>query len=107
MKKILPALLLASVAGFAQQILTGTKYHPEQVDQPLYEVTMNNDSIAYAVGDSGLIVTNRTAPVTGLMPPEIIQDKLKIYPNPKSGLLIQTCLMCIRCFTRYNGVNRN
>lgn len=59
----------------------------ELVEQPLHGVAMRNDSIAYAVGDSGLIVTNRPAPVTGLITPGLLMHKLKVYPNPSSGLL--------------------
>lgn len=53
------------------------------VTQPLNEVAMANDSIAYAVGDSGLIVTNRMTP-TGIMNPGG-QLSLAVYPNPSEG----------------------
>lgn len=53
------------------------------VRQPLNEVAMANDSIAYAVGDSGLIVTNRTVP-TGVTNPGGLAS-LAVYPNPSDG----------------------
>lgn len=55
------------------------------VDQPLYGVAMINDTVAYAVGDSGLIVTNKTAPITGINASASITEQLKIYPNPTTG----------------------
>jgi photosystem II stability/assembly factor-like uncharacterized protein len=57
----------------------------QHVDHPLYSVAMSNDTVAYAVGDSGLIVTNKTAPVNGINAPASIVEKLKLYPNPTTG----------------------
>jgi photosystem II stability/assembly factor-like uncharacterized protein len=56
------------------------------VDHPLHDVAMCNDTVAYAVGDSGLIVTNKTAPVNGIDAPASIAEKLKLYPNPTTGM---------------------
>ncbi|MFA6056777.1 MAG: T9SS type A sorting domain-containing protein [Taibaiella sp.] len=58
----------------------------QHVDHPLYSVAMSNDTIAYAVGDSGLIVTNKPAPVNGIDAPASIVEKLKLYPNPTTGM---------------------
>ncbi|KAA5533657.1 T9SS type A sorting domain-containing protein [Taibaiella lutea] len=58
----------------------------ERVRHPLRSVAMVNDSIAYAVGDSGLIVTNRIAPpVTGIHNPALNEDGFNVYPNPNDG----------------------
>lgn len=61
--------------GFNQRELT---------DQPLYDVATSNDSVAYAVGDSGLILTNRTATVS-IKTPSLLEKELKVYPNPGTG----------------------
>jgi hypothetical protein len=54
--------------------------------EPLNGVAMANDSIAYAVGDSGLIISNRHKLLVIPQPfhkePEII-----LYPNPSSGFV--------------------
>lgn len=57
----------------------------ESTGYPLHGVAMCNDSIAYAVGDSGSIVTNRTAPVLGIDDPDDAADALQLYPNPATG----------------------
>lgn len=56
----------------------------ELTDQPLSDVATCTDSITYAVGDSGLIVTNRNAPILGIHTPSLL-EQLKIYPNPTTG----------------------
>jgi photosystem II stability/assembly factor-like uncharacterized protein len=56
------------------------------VDQPLFDAATCTDSITYAVGDSGLIVTNRTAPIVGIHTPSLLEQQLKIYPNPTTGI---------------------
>jgi hypothetical protein len=58
----------------------------ESVDHPLHSVAMNNDTVAYAVGDSGLIVTNSIAPIVGIHTPSLLEQQLKIYPNPTTGI---------------------
>lgn len=58
----------------------------ESVAHPLHSVAMSNDTVAYAVGDSGLIVTNKPAPVSGIDAPASIVEKLKLYPNPTTGI---------------------
>lgn len=58
----------------------------ELIEQPLYDVAAANDSITYAVGDSGLVVTNRTHTVVGIHTPSLLEDQLNIYPNPTSGI---------------------
>ena len=62
----------------------------ELTDQPLFDVAACTDSVTYAVGDSGLIVTNRTAPVVGIHTPSLLEKQLKIYPNPTSGICTTT-----------------
>jgi len=57
----------------------------ELADRPLHGVAMCNDSIAYAVGDSGLIITNRTIPGTGIQTPVSKGEELSIFPNPGTG----------------------
>lgn len=53
--------------------------------QPLHEVTMRNDSVAFAVGDSGLIVTNaRYLLSAGSI--TAASKKMKLYPNPATGI---------------------
>ena len=52
---------------------------------PLQDVAMRDDSIAYAVGDSGLIVTNAMPLISvGMAAP--ISSSLKLYPNPCAGV---------------------
>jgi hypothetical protein len=46
---------------------------------------MRDDSIAYAVGDSGLIVTNAKQ-ATSLGIPALSSPTLKVYPNPCVGV---------------------
>jgi photosystem II stability/assembly factor-like uncharacterized protein len=58
----------------------------QHVDYPLHGVAMSNDTVAYAVGDSGLIVTNKTASINGIEAPDFIVEKLKLYPNPTTGM---------------------
>jgi photosystem II stability/assembly factor-like uncharacterized protein len=53
-------------------------------DQILYEVTMVNDSIAYAVGDSGLILTNRKFLTNGIGS-TMAEISAALYPNPTPG----------------------
>lgn len=60
------------------------------VDRPLFDAATSTDSIAYAVGDSGLIVTNRTAPIVGIQTPSLLEQQLNIYPNPTSGMCTTT-----------------
>jgi hypothetical protein len=60
----------------------------QHADHPLNGIAMCNDSIGYAVGDSGLIVTNRTVPVVGIHAPSLMEAALKIYPNPTTGVFI-------------------
>lgn len=62
----------------------------ELTDQPLYDVAACTDSITYAVGDSGSIVTNRTTPVVGIHTPSMLQQQLKVFPNPNTGLFTTT-----------------
>lgn len=49
--------------------------------QHLNEVAMRDDSVAYVVGDSGTILTNRQA-VLGVSGPANAALSLKVFPNP-------------------------
>jgi photosystem II stability/assembly factor-like uncharacterized protein len=51
--------------------------------QPLNDVAMRDDSTAYAVGDSGLILVKRR-PALGVGGPKLTEE-LKIYPNPAAA----------------------
>lgn len=63
----------------------------ESVAHPLRCVAMANDSIAYAVGDSGIIVTNRKINIgVGIHPPSLSEKDCKVYPNPNSGDFVVT-----------------
>ena len=53
----------------------------QHVDQPLYGVAMRDDSIAYAVGANGLIVTNAISTPLDIANKELLAS-LKVYPNP-------------------------
>ena len=58
--------------------------HFESTDQPMNSVAMSNDSVAFAVGDSGLIVSNlnKLLSVNTLSSAEPLAI---IYPNPGDG----------------------
>lgn len=74
-----------------------------RVDHRLNGVTMKNDTIAYAVGDSGLVVTNFPGDntPTGISRKNKPSDILKIYPNPVSGLFT-TALPVAHTITVYD-----
>ena len=59
---------------------TGPFWRKETVGQPLEDVTMSNDSTAFAVGDSGLIVVNQSL-ILGVKQVKT-STKFKLYPNP-------------------------
>lgn len=65
---------------------SGHTIHYYTADQPLNEVAMLNDSVAFIVGDSGLILTNRDALVNSIETPHQPGHEVKIYPNPSEGL---------------------
>lgn len=52
--------------------------------QPLNGVTVRNDSVAYIVGDSGLILSNNHA-VLSFTETNSLQDLIRVYPNPSDG----------------------
>lgn len=62
-------------------------WNADGADQPLRSVAMSNDSVAFAVGDSGLIVSNlhHLVSVAG---PEKDEPFVQIYPNPSDGSFI-------------------
>lgn len=51
---------------------------------PLWDVAMVDDSIAYIVGDSGLILSNRII-ATNIGGTKNGKDEIHIYPNPSEG----------------------
>jgi len=53
--------------------------------QRLNAVTMRDDSVAYIVGDSGTIFTNRQS-VLGVLPGGGRAAQLTLYPNPAAGI---------------------
>lgn len=57
----------------------------ESVDQPLHAVTSLNDSTAFAVGDSGLIVVRNLVPDLNVIEENPIT--VEIYPNPVQDVL--------------------
>jgi hypothetical protein len=47
-------------------------------------VAMSNDSVAFAVGDSGLIMSNRNK-LLSVTNPFIYEPPALVYPNPSTG----------------------
>lgn len=60
----------------------GAFWNAEAVAQPIHDVTMSNDSTAFAVGDSGLIVVHQSL-ILGVKQVKT-STKFKLYPNPTS-----------------------
>lgn len=54
-------------------------------DHVMYGVAMRDDSVAFAVGDSGLIMSNMHT-IVGVTTPIAEQEVLVVYPNPSTGL---------------------
>lgn len=57
------------------------------VDQPIYELSSYADSVVFAVGDSGYIVTNVPPAQLSINDLMISPDELLAFPNPVSGIL--------------------
>ena len=57
----------------------------QMIPQRLNAVAMRDDSVAYIVGDSGSIYTNRQA-LLGIVGSNGVRIPLAVYPNPASGL---------------------
>ncbi len=55
----------------------------DQVDHPIQDITMSYDSTVFAVGDSGLIVTNVDPASLSLS--ESNTSRYRVYPNPSKG----------------------
>lgn len=56
-------------------------YYP--VDHPIHDIIVSHDSTVFAVGDSGLIVTNVDLASLSLDEPNA--SRYSVYPNPSSG----------------------
>jgi photosystem II stability/assembly factor-like uncharacterized protein len=67
-------------------ILCGGSSFPSNfgTEQPLNAVAMSNDSIAYAVGDSGLILSNRHK-LLDINEQASQEPGITLYPNPSKG----------------------
>jgi photosystem II stability/assembly factor-like uncharacterized protein len=59
-------------------------WNADGADQPMNSVAMSNDSIAFAVGDSGLIMSNRNHLLSIKADPSSLQYAT-VYPNPTTG----------------------
>jgi photosystem II stability/assembly factor-like uncharacterized protein len=57
----------------------------ETIAHPLKAVAMLNDSVAYAVGDSGIIVTNKKSNPVSIHTPGLSENDFKVFPNPTTG----------------------
>lgn len=55
------------------------------VGQALHDVAMRDDSIAYAVGDSGLIMTNNLPPSLSMHSVNSSSNSVHLFPNPGHG----------------------
>jgi photosystem II stability/assembly factor-like uncharacterized protein len=67
-----------------------TNWVYDQVDMPIFDIASYNDSVVFAVGDSGYIVTNQPQLVTGAKTNLKAQTDFSIYPNPTKNLLFVT-----------------
>jgi len=56
----------------------------DQVDEAIHDLTVSYDSVVFAVGDSGLIVTNVIPQTIGIS--EQYNSLFRVYPNPSSGI---------------------
>jgi len=57
------------------------------VDQKINDIASYNDSIVFAVGDSGYIVVNYPQFLTSQINDEIAKQELTIFPNPANNIL--------------------
>lgn len=64
----------------------GWWYYP--VAQPMYSIAAHSDSIVFAVGDSGLVVTNVNPSFLSYEQDIDSDSDLNIYPNPTNNQLI-------------------
>lgn len=72
-------LIFSSSGNFMQ-------WNFDMVDQRINDVASYNDTMVFAVGDSGYIVVNHPLNITGLS--QMIQTKfVQIFPNPARGIL--------------------
>ena len=78
----------------------------ETVAQSINDIASYNDSIVFAVGDSGYMVVNYPQLITGLNKINIVEKDLIIFPNPANStlyfnesLLLQDKLFTTNIFT--------
>lgn len=64
----------------------GSEWHIQSFRQNLYDVVKQSSSSAFAVGDSGLIVTNRQM-ATGIFDKDDISGGISISPNPAKNII--------------------
>ena len=57
------------------------------VDQKINDIASYNDSIVFAVGDSGYIVVNYPQFLTSQINDEIAKQDLTVFPNPANNIL--------------------
>jgi photosystem II stability/assembly factor-like uncharacterized protein len=57
------------------------------VDQNINDIASYNDSIVFAVGDSGYIVVNHPQAITGKHQLALINNDFTLFPNPTENLL--------------------
>lgn len=59
----------------------------DPVDQAIYDIASYNDSIVFAVGDSGYIVVNHPQGITGNVTVNTSTTTCSIFPNPASTII--------------------
>lgn len=65
----------------------GTIWQEETFPFALHDVARQSSNAAFAVGDSGLILTNRAILGTGISDAGSLRNKVQIFPNPTNGML--------------------
>ncbi len=82
--------------GYADNMMQGVifnvqgtlgNWNYDLVDQKINDIASYNDSIAFAVGDSGYMVVNYPQAITGIAIIKQANQDFKIFPNPVNNLL--------------------
>ncbi len=82
--------------GYADNMMQGVifnvqgtlgNWNYDLVDQKINDIASYNDSIAFAVGDSGYMVVNYPQAITGIAITKQANQDFKIFPNPVNNLL--------------------